>query len=102
MKVKATIHQSRLQRFESSYLLFIQNMLLFNKIRLTDIPPVLRTMDVSIYLTALRISRGISRQRYQEDLDVMRSDFLKLAPEKRKQWSHYYYDSVRYIDNSSS
>lgn len=101
MKVKV-IHQSRLQRIESSYLIFLRNMLLSNKIRLTDIPQVLRMMDVSIYLTALRISREISRQRYQEDLDVMRSDFLKLAPQKRKQWSHYYFDSDRYMKNSTS
>lgn len=76
---------------------FLGEMLLCNKIRLSDIPKTLRTLDVATYLYALRVSRNFPGQRYSEDLNIMKSDFDSLNPSKKNRWMHYYEDSVEII-----
>lgn len=89
MKVQVKKHN-----YKKDYLNMVQEMLLSNQIRLSDIPKVTRTLDVATYLYALRVSRNISGIRYSEDLKIMKSDFDSLNASKRNRWMHYYHDSV--------
>ena len=65
------------ERFPEKY----KNELLSNKIRLADIPIVIRIRHASSYIIACRISRNVSKERYLEDLKVLEND-LK-APQKK-------------------
>ena len=63
---------------------FIQNMLFYNRARLAEIPFHTRKLDVGIYTIALRISRGISCERFVEDLAVLADDIEQLDNSSRE------------------
>lgn len=99
MKVKLEIYQSitdkhliHQKKALSDSLNFLKEMLLYNKIRISDIPKSLRILDIDIYIFALRVSRGFSKQRYMEDLSIMKADLETLCPSQRSKWMHYYLD----------
>lgn len=54
----------------------INDLLLNDRIRLSEIPKELRLSKTSIYSSALRISNGLSCQRYIEDLKILCKDIL--------------------------
>jgi hypothetical protein len=56
---------------------WINDMLLCNRIRLKDVPRDIRTASC-VYVSAFRISRGISCERYIEDLAILRDDICSL------------------------
>lgn len=63
----------------NSALQWIQNMLLYDEIRLKDIPFEIRSSDRGIYITALRISNKLSCNRYIRDLNILCNDILVLG-----------------------
>ena len=57
---------------------WIQDMILYGKIRLTDIPQEIRIASKGIYVTAFRVSNKISCERYVEDLQILCNDLSAL------------------------
>lgn len=62
---------------------WIKSMLLYDKIRLKEIPQEIRFSNNIIYITALRISNGISVNRLIEDLEVLCGDICSLNEKNR-------------------
>lgn len=57
---------------------WIKNMLLLDEIRLKDIPQEIRVSSSGVYVTAFRISNGVSCKRFVKDLQVLCHDIYML------------------------
>lgn len=79
-----------------STLNFIENMLLYDKVRIKDVPLNLRTIKTSLYISALRISRGISQERYIEDLNLLKSDIQYIHNNKKRSFIELYKSSLNF------
>lgn len=64
--------------FYESTLQWVNQMLLSDMIRLRDIPKGVRTGSKSFYVTALRISNGLSCERFVQDLKIFTQDIYTL------------------------
>jgi hypothetical protein len=67
----------RLYVFSRETVQFLENLLIHDRIRLSEIPFLVRTLDSGIYVMALRISRGWC-ERFVGDLRIMCDDIEKL------------------------
>lgn len=64
--------------FVESTLQWVDNMLLCDMIRLRDVPKEIRTASSGVYITALRMSRSISCERFVQDLKVLALDIYTM------------------------
>lgn len=60
---------------------WLGEMLIHDEIRLKDIPHKIRTSDTLVYVSALRISSGVSCKRFIQDLTVLCDDINMLENE---------------------
>jgi hypothetical protein len=71
-------NEKTIEYLYKSALLWICDMLLYDKIRLKDIPFEIRTSDTGTYVVAFRLSREISRERLFEDITILCEDICAL------------------------
>ncbi len=62
--------------FIQETLQWIRSMLFRNEIRIADVPQHIRLSLPQLYVTAFRISRDISVQRYVSDMQTLQADIL--------------------------
>lgn len=53
---------------------FIEFLLIDGRVRLSEIPTDIRVSDTAIYISAFRVSRNISKERYLQDLNILEND----------------------------
>ena len=62
--------------FMQCTLLWIENMLLCDEIRIKDFPQLLRIEMPTLYISTFRISRNISISRYVSDMKILYKDII--------------------------
>lgn len=75
---------------------FIVDMLLYDKVRIKNVPRELRVFNTSLYITALRISRGLSQERYMEDINLLKSDIPYVNKRKTRNFIALYESSLNF------
>lgn len=71
------------------------DMLLSCRLRLCDVPARYRLgadYALSLHIAALRVARGISTERYKEDLELLRDELAELTDERVKEQLERLYD----------
>lgn len=79
----------RCRKLCSKTLQLLENMVLYNKIRLQDIPREIRLEDDTLYIYAFRLSsrRAFPCERFIEDLNTLCEDICSLEDNNRyKYW----------------
>lgn len=79
---------------------FIENMLFKNKVRIKDVPFNLRTYKTSLYICGLRISRGISQERYMQDLNLLKNDIQNIHNYNKRSFIELYKSSLNFSPNA--
>lgn len=69
--------------FKKATIEFLQNMLLFEKVRLADIPFEVRSINNSIYIAACRAGRRQGDKQLKETLSILKNDMPKLGQRKQ-------------------
>ena len=64
--------------WHSNALQLIKNMLLYDRMRIEEIPQVIRITDTSVYVTAIRVANGISCKRLIETFDILCEDIRSI------------------------
>lgn len=70
------------------------DLLLDNRIRLSDIPQKKRLDYYVYYVYAFRVDRNISRNRYIEDLQIMAEDIKQFTGFDKDNWQRMYNDKL--------
>lgn len=65
-------------KWYESALHLIENMLLYDRMRLEEIPQSMRIFDSSIYVTAIRVGNDISGERFVETFKILCNDICSL------------------------
>ena len=60
--------------WHSNALQLIKNMLLYDRMKIEEIPQIIRITDTSVYITAFRVANGISCKRLIETFDILCED----------------------------
>lgn len=87
--------------FVQSTLLWVENMLLCNEIRIKDVPRRLRIEMPTLYITAFRISRDISVHRYVGDMQVLYTDILCSESPEREELLKRMNNSLNWLECNS-
>ncbi len=68
------MNENSLEMYYVNVVEWIRDMLANDEIRLKDIPYRIRRTESSIYITALRVSEGISEKRFIGDMRIFADD----------------------------
>lgn len=74
---KVQKHYKEIERLNTMYLQFITEMLLCDKIKIQWLPFELRVYNKDFYLSAFRVSRNTSKERFMDDIMLLYSDIKK-------------------------
>lgn len=61
-------------KWHSEALHFIKTMLLYDRVRIEEVPQLLRISENSIYVTAFRVANGISCSRFIDTMKLLCND----------------------------
>ncbi len=64
--------------WHSNALQLIKNMLLYDRMKIEEIPQIIRITDTSVYVTAFRVANGISCKRLIETFDILCEDLHRI------------------------
>ncbi len=64
--------------WHSNALQLIKNMVLYDRMRIEEIPQVIRITDTSVYVTAFRVANGISCKRLIETFNILCEDLRSI------------------------
>lgn len=81
---KAQMYYIEIERLNGIYLQVITEMLLCDKIRIQWLPFELRISNKDFYLSAFRVSRNISKERFIEDMKLLYNDIQNDFPDKER------------------
>ena len=76
-------HYRKIEHLNSLSLQFINEMILCDRIKIQFLPFELRTAYRSFYLSAFRVSRNISNERFMDDVMLLYGDLQKNFDDKK-------------------
>lgn len=74
---KVQKHYKEIERLNIISLQFITEMLLCNKIKIQWLPFELRISNIDFYISAFRVSRNTSKERFMDDIMLLYDDTKK-------------------------
>lgn len=77
---------------------FIGNLLLRQKIRLSDVPPSFRVLSKCIYLNAFRVDQNVSKEQYLEDLEILKKDIQNAKQEDQPYMRQLYEKEMAFCE----
>ena len=77
-------HYQKLEQINNLFLKFISEMLLCGKLQIRDLPFEIRTSNRQYYVTAFRVSRNISSEKLNEDIELLKEDLKSDFPNKKE------------------
>lgn len=80
---KVQQHYRKIEKINSLSLQFITEMLLCDRVKIQFIPFELRIAYKSFYLSAFRVSRNISSERFMDDVMLLYGDLQKNFDDKK-------------------
>lgn len=87
----------KIEHFNSLSLRFINEMILFDRVKIQFLPFELRTAYKGFYLSAFRVSRNVSNDRFMDDVMLLYKD-LQSDFDNKKSYMEMLLSSLDYYD----
>ncbi len=83
---------------EHELYMFIEYLLLHQKICLSEVPPPFRILSKNIYLHAFRVDRNVSKEQYLEDLEILKKDIQNAKQEDQPYMRQLYEKEMAFCE----